>query len=496
MNERLPVGWTTATLGEVVSGFEHGYTAKADHRGRGPRFLRISDLTHGRIDWSAVPSCGIGSNALAKYRLVDGDLVFARTGSIEKACRVRNPPESVFASYLIRGRPVDQALGPWLETFTSSYGYANQAAAASAGIGRANVNAKSLARIELALPPLPEQHRIVDVIESCFTRLDDAVATLSRVQRNLKRFRASVLSAAVEGRLVPTEAALARTESRDYEPASVLLERILTERRHRWEKTGDRGKYQEPVAPDTSELPDTPEGWCWATADQILWKITDGEHLSPTTTDHGVFLLSAKDVREEGVTFDESKFVSRDDADRFRRRCDPEPGDVLVVGRGATIGRTTVVQPCDSFCLMGSVILLKTAPPTDSRYTSLYLRSQAVQRRLVALSVSAAQQAIYIRDLRALPVALPPAAEQARAIESAERLLSVADAVAIQVRAQSRRCARLHQSIFKWAFDGRLVDQDPDDEPASVLMQRIAAERAAAGATKNGRVRRKDPRAA
>ena len=95
------------------------------------------------------------------------------------------------------------------------------------------------------------------------------MATLERVQRNLKRYRASVLKAAVEGRLVPTEAELARAEGRDYEPASVLLERILAERRRRWQEAGGRGKYQEPVAPDTTDLPELPEGWCWATMDQV-----------------------------------------------------------------------------------------------------------------------------------------------------------------------------------------------------------------------------------
>ena len=82
----------------------------------------------------------------------------------------------------------------------------------------------------VVVPPVQEQHRIVEAIESYFTRLDDAVATLERVQRNLNRCRASVLKAAVDGRLVPTEAELARAEGRDYESASVLLERFKAER--------------------------------------------------------------------------------------------------------------------------------------------------------------------------------------------------------------------------------------------------------------------------
>ena len=130
-----------------------------------------------------------------------------------------------------------------------------------------------------------EQQRVVEAIDSYLTRLDDAVASLERVQAKLKAYRASVLKAAVEGRLVPTEASLARAEKRDYEPAEVLLARILKERRRRWEeaelaklkaagKTPKddkwKAKYQEPVAPDTSTLPELPEGWCWATVDQLL----------------------------------------------------------------------------------------------------------------------------------------------------------------------------------------------------------------------------------
>ena len=134
------------------------------------------------------------------------------------------------------------------------------------------------------VPPAAEQERIVEAIDSYLTRLDDAVASLESVQAKLKAYRASALKAAVEGRLVPTEAALARAEKRDYEPADALLARILTERRRRWEE-GElarlkaagkppkndkwKDKYREPVAPDTSELRDLPEGWSWVTLPQL-----------------------------------------------------------------------------------------------------------------------------------------------------------------------------------------------------------------------------------
>ena len=97
------------------------------------------------------------------------------------------------------------------------------------------------------------------------------MAALRRAQANLKRYRASVLRDACEGSLVPTEAELARSEGRDYEPAGVLLERILAERRARWDSQEKRrGKYKEPSAPDTSDLPDLPEGWMWSSIGQCF----------------------------------------------------------------------------------------------------------------------------------------------------------------------------------------------------------------------------------
>ena len=113
--------------------------------------------------------------------------------------------------------------------------------------------------------PLPEQRRIVAAIERHFSRLDAAVASLERAQANLKRYRTSVLKAACEGELVPTEAHLAKSEGRGYEPADQLLARVLAERRARWQAQAKRGrKYKEPAAPATSELPQLPEGWVWA----------------------------------------------------------------------------------------------------------------------------------------------------------------------------------------------------------------------------------------
>src|SRR5207247_4153776 len=134
------------------------------------------------------------------------------------------------------------------------------------GVAVQNVSAKEIEACTFPLAPEGERDRIVAEIEKQFTRLDAGVASLKRVRTALKRYRASVLKAACEGRLVPTEAELARKENRSYETGEQLLQRILKERREKW---NGKGKYKEPTAANMNELPSLPEGWEWATLDAI-----------------------------------------------------------------------------------------------------------------------------------------------------------------------------------------------------------------------------------
>lgn len=205
-------------------------------------------------------------------------------------------------------------------------------------------NQEQLSEVPVPVAPVEEQHRIVEVVESYFTRLDDAVTTLERVERNLKRYRASVLKSAVEGRLVPTEAALAKQEGRDYEPASVLLERILAERRRRWSESGKKGKYQEPTAPDTTGLPDLPEGWCWATVENFIWDADYGTSQKCTYEATGPAVLRIPNVQEQTLRLDDLKFATN--PDELNADGAVKVGDLIFIrtnGSRNLIGRGAVV---------------------------------------------------------------------------------------------------------------------------------------------------------
>jgi Type I restriction modification DNA specificity domain len=205
------------------------------------------------------------------------------------------------------------------------------------GVGRPRLNLSEIKSILLPIAPLDEQRRIVAEIEKQFTRLEAGVAALRRVQANLKRYRAAVLKAACEGRLVPTEAELQKSEVKgqktkaSFETGEALLARILTERRENWQ---GRGQYKEPAVPDTANLPPIPEGWTWTSLDQLLQNITDGDHLPPPQTDSGIPFLVIGNVRTGKLNFEDTRFVARgyyDAIEPYRKpRLDRDsPGRIL-----------------------------------------------------------------------------------------------------------------------------------------------------------------------
>jgi type I restriction enzyme S subunit len=322
------------------------------------------------------------------------------------------------------------------------------------GSAQPQVTINNAVDLPIPLPPLHMQQRIVAEIEKQFSRLDEAVTNLKRVKANLKRYRASVLKAAVEGRLVETEAEVARREGREYESGKQLLERILETRRRDWK---GKGQYKEPAAPDVSKLPELPEGWAWGTVEQMADKITDGEHISPKTLPAGVPMLSAKDVRENEILFEEPKYVSPAEAKKFRERCDPCRDDILIVSRGATVGRACKVTTDQLFCLMGSVILLRITKLCLAEFVLCSLKAGFFLKRLIGVSGSTAQQAVYIRDIRALILPLPPLAEQKRIVAEVDRRLSLVRETEAQVEANLKRAERLRQSVLQKAFSGELV---------------------------------------
>jgi type I restriction enzyme S subunit len=365
-----------------------------------------------------------------------------------------------------------------------------------------NIRREHLHTLRFPLPPLTEQRRIVAAVEEQFSRLDAGVAALERVQTNLKHYRAAVIKAAVEGRL--TEAW--REENPDVEPASELLERILKERRERWEKDqlpayemkgkkppkNWRSKYKEPAGPNTDNLPELPEGWCWAGTEALSQFVTSGSRgWAKYYSDDGATFIRMGNLDHETVTLDLSH-VQRVNppagAEGTRTRV--QPNDILV-SITAELGMIALApDDLDEAYINQHVALARPVNGRTGKYLAWYLASRNGNRQLQSLRRGATKIGLGLDDIRAVSIALPPLAEQEQIVVEIERRLSILQEVEAEVEANLKRAARLRQAILKRAFEGKLVPQDPSDEPASELLAQIRSDRERRGPAKR---RKKKP---
>lgn len=541
-NEVLPPGWCWASTDDLFTFVTSGSRGWAKYYAdEGAMFLRIGNLDHASIslDLGRIQRVDPPTGAETDRTAVrPGDLLISVTADVGM---IGLAPDRLGRAHINQhialSRPTNLILGEYLAWYLASeHGGQSQFKSLQRGATKAGLGLDDIKSINVPVAPSREQHRIVENIESYLTRLDDAVASLERVQRNLKRYRASLLKAAVEGRLVPTEAELARTEGRDYEPASVLLERILKERRNRWiedaaekarakaeEKANKAGKpwtkkdntktleaerakaakkYKEPAAPDTRGLPELPEGWCWATVEQLASDSPRSIQSGPFGSNllHSEFqpagrlVVGIDNVQDGYFSMGSQNRISEEKfrgLEKYRAR----PGDVLITVM-ATIGRCCVMpddlEPAiiTKHVYRVSVERLLVSP----RYLHMALwGGPAVRHQMFGSVQGQTRPGLNGTIVKRLSIPVPPRLEQDRIVSEAERLLSIRDEAVAALEVTRERCQRLRQSILKWAFEGKLVDQDPNDEPATVLLERIRAERAAIEATdtkKKGRQRK------
>ena len=160
-------GYFTIPLGDICESVEYGYTASASTAPVGPRFLRITDIVPERLDWEVVPFCQIDPKKLSKYRLHSGDIVIARTGATTGWAKfIKDPPEAVFASYLVRVRPAASVDARFVGFIVESSAYKDFIQQHVGGAAQPNANAKVLTTYEIPLPPLSIQRRIACILSA------------------------------------------------------------------------------------------------------------------------------------------------------------------------------------------------------------------------------------------------------------------------------------------------------------------------------------------
>ena len=427
---------------------------------------------HDDLDVSFVPMAavealtgGIDVSTIRKYAEVkkgythfrDGDILFAKvTPCMENG-------KMAIARQLINGvgfgstefhvlRPRAGVDARYIYYFVSSQTFLKEASGHMTGaVGLRRVPSAYLEEQLIPLPGIEQQREIVAELEKQFSRLDEAVANLQRVKANLKRYKASVLKDAVEGRLVPTEAELARREGRSFETGEQLLQRILEVRRSGWQ---GRGKYKVPVAQDMNELFALPDGWTAASVEQLTSLVEYGSSARTNEDSAGVPVLRMGNIFNGELVFDNLKYLPTDH-DEFPKLF-VEPGDLLFnrTNSPELVGKTAVFKgAAQPFAYASYLIRIRVVNGYAPDFLAGFLNSSHGRewvKRVVTQQVGQAN--VNGTKLQALVVPLPPCVEQRRIVSELERRLSLISGVKSEVDANLNRAQALRQAMLMKCF--------------------------------------------
>ena len=439
----LPVGWVWTTIGEVTQPIEK--VMPKENPDTQFTYLDISSIDN-QLNKVVEPKIYSGSEAPSRARqLVRAhDVLFSTVRTYLK--NIALVPEIYNGQIASTGFSVlrgESDISPkYLFYYSLTDQFINPLSKLQRGTSYPAVRDSDVRAQPIPLPPLPEQHRIVAKIEELFTQLDAGVAALEKAKAQLRRYRQAVLKAAVEGELTRE---WREAHARELQPASI----------------------------DADDEP-LPQGWTWAKIGKICETTSGGtpSRKQPSYFGGDIPWLKSGELENELVRRAE-EFITEEGLNNSSAKIIPK-GTLLVALYGATVGKLGILG-IDA-AINQAICAVFTPPELDSKYLFWFLLQY--RNELLNARIGGAQPNISQRILKRVQIPLPPLAEQRRIVEEVEQRLSVTDEMEKAVEQSLKRAERLRQSILKRAFEGKLVPQDPSDEPASVLLERIRVEKA------------------
>jgi len=440
----LPIGWTHFCLKDLC-GLSGGKTpSKAN-----PTFWSSPDVPWISPKDMKKPMLETSEDMISQAAVDEASmtlfpknsvLMVTRSGILQHTFPVALTGAEVTVNQDIKVLRPTQGVSPKLSFYMlKSYGAQILSECSKDGTTVQSVDSEKLESFYFPLPPLAEQTRIAQKLDELLAQVDTLKARIDTIPALLKRFRQSVLVAAVAG--------------------------LLTEK---W-----RVKSGTPF-----ELIDYKLG--------AIARFIDYRGKTPVKVDAGIPLITAKNIRKGYISIEPREFIHPDAYDGWMTRGIPKPGDVLITTE-APLGNVARIDIQGKFALAQRAICLQFNREINSSFAAIALQSHQFQEKLLAKATGTTVKGIKASVLKEIPIACPSLAEQTEIVRQVEQLFAFADQLEAKVASAKSRIDHLTQSILAKAFRGELVSQDPNDEPASVLLERIKAQRAAAPKAKRGR---------
>ena len=482
---KIPNNWIWTRLGAIINIFRGLSYTKNDEVEDGFLVLRGNNLTDNGLTF--LENIYVNEKVAKKGVEVKKDdiVLVASTGSskvIGRACVVEEDYEkTTIGAFLILCRPKEIIAKNWVHYIFRTLRYRLYISEQAKGTNIKNIKNEYLENFSIPLPPLNEQKRIVEKLNFLFEKTKRAKEIIEEIKINIENRKISILDRAFKGILTSKW----RNENK-VSDVKELLKSINDEKVKKWEEDclqAEKNGSKKPKKPIIREVEDMivpvdeqpyklPDNWVWVKLDNLCSKITDGTHKTPKYTDSGVPFISVKDIYDNQVSFDNTKFISQEEHNELYKRCNPEYDDILLTKSG-TIGRTAVIKTQNEFSLFVSVALLKNYKNIiDSSYLSLNIQDFFNKINISQTIKGGVIKNYHITDMKEQLIPLPPLEEQQEIVRILDEVLENENRVKELVELEEK-IDILEKSILNKAFKGELGTQNNSDEPAMKLLKEI-----------------------